>query len=200
VWIVYEAIERLRDPIEVLGGPMLAVAVIGLAVNVTGFMILRRGDSQNVNMRGALLHVVGDLLGSVGAIAAALVILATGWTPIDPILSVFVTLLILRSAWSLTRQSANILMEGSPEEIDSDAITAEAAAVDGIADIHHIHIWAITGEQRMASMHLRLLDGADPAAVKAALRKRLADKLNIGHLTIEVDEADPAGKAGGIAA
>ncbi len=112
IWIAYEAWLRFRQPHEVLAGPMLVVAAIGLLVNIVVFWILTRGDSEHVNIKGAALHVRGDLLGSIGAIAAAIVVYFTGWTPIDPILSLVVSVLILRSAWALLKKSLHILLEG----------------------------------------------------------------------------------------
>ncbi|MGH6862400.1 MAG: cation diffusion facilitator family transporter, partial [Phyllobacterium sp.] len=122
IWIVIEAVERFRNPGEVLAGPMFVVATIGLLINITVFWILTRGDSEHVNIKGAVLHVLGDLLGSVAAIGAAIVIYYTGWTPIDPILSILVCLLILRSAWSLMRNSLHILLEGAPENASPEEI------------------------------------------------------------------------------
>ncbi|MCK0209435.1 cation diffusion facilitator family transporter [Starkeya koreensis] len=190
IWVVYEAIERFAQPVEVLGGPMLIVAVIGLLVNVGGVLVLRGGDRRNVNMRGALLHVVGDLLGSVAAISAALVILATGWMPIDPILSVFVSLLILRSAWSLIASSLNILMEGVPDELQGTAVSDELMTIPGVANVHHFHVWGLTGERLLASLHLVLAEGASAREVKAAVRARMAERFGIGHVTIETEGPD----------
>ena len=189
IWVVYEAIERFSQPVEVLAGPMLAVAVIGLCVNIGGVLVLRGGDRRNVNMRGALLHVFGDLLGSVAAITAAIVIMATGWMPVDPILSVFVSVLILKSAWTLMRSSLNILMEGVPEELESPVIARQLDEIEGVANVHHIHVWGLTGERLMASLHLRLKDGASAGPVKAAVRAKLQESFGIDHVTIEVDDA-----------
>jgi cobalt-zinc-cadmium efflux system protein len=127
-FIVIEAARRLAEPHAVAGGLMLAVAVAGLAVNLVAFWVLWKGDRENLNLRAALVHVAGDLLGSAGAIAAALVILATGWTPIDPILSVLVALLILRSAAMVVRESAHILLEGTPAGFDAEAVAADLVA------------------------------------------------------------------------
>lgn len=190
IWVCYEAIERFAEPVEVLGGPMLVVAFIGLLVNVGGFLVLRAGESRNVNMRSAIVHVLGDLLGSVAAIAAALIILATGWMPIDPILSVFVSLLILRSAWSIIASAFNILMEGTPEGLEGTVVAQEIATVDGVAGVHHIHVWGLTGERLMASLHLELKEGARAGPVKAAVRERLDERFGIGHVTIEIDEPE----------
>src|SRR5689334_23146495 len=121
IWIAVEAVIRLLAPVEVLGGAMLAVAVVGLLVNLASFLILRRGSATNINIRGAALHALGDMLGSIGAIVAAGVILLTGWMPIDPILSVLMCVLILRSAWGLVQESWHVLMEGVPEGVEIDA-------------------------------------------------------------------------------
>jgi cobalt-zinc-cadmium efflux system protein len=137
-WIAIEAVRRFFAPVEVLGGLMLAIAGLGLLVNLAAFAILRGGDRANLNLQGAVLHVLGDLLGSVGAIVAALVILWTGWTPIDPLFSLCVALLILRSAWLLLRRSAHILLEGAPDWLEMDDLRhAVTAAMPAIQDIHH---------------------------------------------------------------
>src|SRR5436190_176363 len=122
--IVYAAIKRLYEPTEVLAGPMLAIAILGLLVNLIAFRILHGAERDNVNIKGAMLHVMGDVLGSVAAIAAALVILWTGWTPIDPLLSALVAILILRSAWLLVRESGHILLEGAPVDLDVRTLKA----------------------------------------------------------------------------
>ena len=186
-WIFREAFLRLRDPGEVLAGPMLAVAVAGLLVNLAVFAILHRGDRDHVNIRGAMLHVLGDLLGSVAAIIAALVIHATGWMAIDPILSALVCLLILRSAWSLLRGAFHILMEGAPPDIDVDALRGHLlTAVPGVIAVQHVHVWSITSGRVLATLELGLADGADPGASVAAVKRELAQRFGIGHSTVEV--------------
>lgn len=187
LWITWEAIERLRAPGEVLAGPMLAVACVGLVVNGLVFWILHRGDTDHVNIRGAMVHVLGDLLGSVAAIFAAIVIHYTGWLAIDPILSVLVCGLILRSAWALLRSSSQILMEGVPPGIEPDALRAHLLdTVPGVRAVEHVHVWSITSGRILATLEVGLADGTDPAvavpAVKAALKARYA----IGHTTVEV--------------
>ena len=189
-WIVFEAVKRLQEPQPVLGGPMLAVAAVGLVVNIAGFLVLRHGDRDNLNMRAALLHVIGDLLGSLAAIAAAVVILATGWTPIDPLLSIFVTLLILRSAQDVVRRSAHILMEGAPEGFVAEEMKADLIKeVPGVADVHHVHAWLLSGELPLATLHVQLRPGADAAATVQAVKRRLEERHGIGHSTVQV-EAD----------
>ena len=185
-WIVYEAVRRFLEPGPILGGPMLAVAVAGMAVNIVGFFVLNGGDRNSLNMRGALLHVIGDLLGSVAAIAAAVVILFTGWTPIDPILSVLVAVLILSTAWSLMRDAAGVLLEGVPESVDRDAVAADLVAnVANLREVHHMHIWSMDGERNVATLHACLTDGADPYSAVSSIKQRLASQHGIRHATVE---------------
>jgi len=189
--IVYEAVHRLREPVVVLGGPMLAVAVLGLAVNIAAFLALQGAERDNLNVRGALLHVAGDLLGSGAAILAALVILWTGWTPIDPLLSVLVALLILRSAWFLVRESGHILLEAAPRELDVDAMRHDlAAAIPGVQDIHHVHAWSLTQDRPMVTLHARIADTADTgeaARISAAIKAHLRARYGITHATVEIE-------------
>jgi len=186
LWIVYEAFERYNDPSPVLGGPMLVVAVAGLAVNIGAFFVLHGGDREDLNMRGALLHVLGDLLGSVAAMVAAIVIIATGWYPIDPILSAFVAVLLFRSAWVLVADSAHVLLEGTPRKIDRDAVAADIQAnVPGVREIHHMHVWSMDGSRIMATLHACLEPSADSHAAIGAIKARLAQRHGIGHATIE---------------
>lgn len=184
-WIVIEAIERLAAPRPVEGGLMLAVAVAGLLVNLASFWVLSRGDRGNLNLRAALLHVVGDLLGSAGAIVAALIILGTGWTPVDPILSVLVAALILRSAWRVVKESAHILLEGTPAGFDAAAVARDLrAAVPEVAEIRHLHAWSITESRPMVTLEAVLATDADPEAARRALKLRLA-ALGFDHATVE---------------
>jgi cobalt-zinc-cadmium efflux system protein len=190
-WIVVEAVARLRAPAPVLAGPMLAVAVAGLAVNVVAFVVLRAGDRRNLNLSAALLHVMGDLLGSAGAIAAALVILATGWTPIDPILSILVSLLILRSAWDVTRRASHVLMEGAPEGFDDAALKHDLRErVPGVLDVHHVHAWMLTSDRPMVTLHVRLAPATDPGAALAAIKLRLKERFGFAHSTVQIEAAE----------
>lgn len=187
-WITFEAIHRLREPVEVMGGLMFWVASAGLAVNVLSFFVLQSGDKENLNIRAAALHVMGDLLGSVAAIAAALVIIFTGWTPIDPILSVLVAVIILRSAWRVVTESAHILLEGSPTHVDVREIEIDLASeVAGVTNIHHVHAWSITQERPMITLHARLDPSADSDTVLVAIKKRLATHFKITHATVEIE-------------
>jgi cobalt-zinc-cadmium efflux system protein len=188
LWIVVEAIQRMIAPRGVDGDTMLWVAAAGLAVNVLGFAILRHGAHGDLNMRSALLHVLSDILGSVGAIVAAVVIMATGWTPVDPILSVVVALLVLRGAVDVVRQSAHILAEGAPAGIDPDELGAALRqTVPEVTDIHHVHVWSLTTERPLATLHAAVAPGTDQDAVLAALLLTLRNRFGIGHATVQIE-------------
>ena len=188
IWICVEAWHRLNQPVEVLGGLMLIVAIAGLAVNIAAFWVLSRGDRNNLNIKAALLHVAGDLLGSVAAIVAAAVILLTGWVAADPILSVLVALIILRSAWVVVRDSSHILLEGVPSDVDLEAVAADLENnVEGVWVAHHLHAWQLTETRRMMTLHLRVAGGADGPAIADAVRRRLHDEHDIDHATIEIE-------------
>jgi cobalt-zinc-cadmium efflux system protein len=189
-WIVIEAIRRLFEPVEVLGGLMLAIAALGLLVNLAAFAILRGGDRANLNLQGAVLHVLGDLLGSVAAIVAALVILWVGWTPIDPLLSLLVAALILRSAWLLLRKSGHILLEGAPDWLEIEELReAVTSATPAIQDIHHVHVWMLTTERSLITMHAEVSPGADHQAVLRVIRDVLRERFGITHATIQIETA-----------
>jgi cobalt-zinc-cadmium efflux system protein len=187
-WIVVEAAQRLYEPVEVLGYPMLAVAVAGLVVNVVAFLVLRSGDEHNLNIRAAVLHVIGDLLGSVAAIIAALVILTVGWTPIDPLLSIVVALIILRSAWRVVADAGHILLEGSPPHVDTRALREELrAALPYVQDVHHVHAWSISQERPMVTLHASIATGTDSAAAVREIKRVLAQHFRITHATVEIE-------------
>lgn len=193
-WILLEALERLMTPVEVTADVMLVIAAVGLAVNVVVFLVLHGGSRHNLNLHGALLHVLGDLLGSVAAIVAGVVILGTGWMPIDPLLSLVVAALILRSAWSLVKRSAHILLEGTPEWLDVTAMRRELAdALPAVRDVHHLHVWSLTPARLMATMHVTLAQrSGDPTAVIRELKRRLRRDYGIDHSTIEIEYEDCA--------
>lgn len=198
VWIAVEAVRRLWEPQPVQGLGMLLIAAGGLAVNLLALRILRHGDHDNLNLRAAALHVMGDLLGSIGAMGAAVVILLTGWTPIDPILSVLVAALILRSAWLLVKQSTHILLEGTPEGLDVEAMSRELEAeLPALADIHHVHAWSLTTGTPLITFHARLTPGADDEALLRELKAVLRARYGLAHSVIQlergkcVDEHEP---------
>lgn len=194
-WILFEALQRFMDPPAVTGSLMLAVAGAGLLVNLVVFAILHGGDQENLNMRGAALHVLGDLLGSIAAIAAAIVILATGWMPIDPLLSVVVAALILRSAWLLVKRSAHILLEGTPEWLDVEQMQKSVTdRVPQICGIHHVHVWGLTPQYLMLTMHIDVDrdHGGDTTMVVRRVKTLLSDEFGIRHSTIEVETGECA--------
>lgn len=185
-WICVEAVGRFVEPETVLAGPMLIIAVLGLLVNIGAFFILQRGGDGSLNIRSAILHVLGDLLGSVGAIAAAIVIYFTGWYPIDPILSVFVALLIVRSAVSVMRQSAHILLEGAPADIDREKLKTDLLSeVPGLSDVYHIHLWSLAEGKVNATMHAVIAPEGQSEVVLDQMRRRLESHHGITHVTIE---------------
>lgn len=188
-WILFEAVSRVINPRDILGETMLVVAVAGLIVNLLSFIVLHTGDKENLNIRGAALHVAGDLLGSVAAIVAAIVIIYTGWTLIDPILSVAVAALILKSAWSLVKRSGHVLLEGAPEWLNVEAMQEGIVSnVPGVAEIHHVHIWGLTPQQLMLTMHLSLVEPVESQSdIVRNVKTFLQKEYGIGHSTIEVD-------------
>lgn len=197
VWIGIEAVRRLLAPVEVMGSLMLAVAVAGLAVNIAAFAILHGGDRDNLNVRGAALHVFGDMLGSIAAIVAAVTISLTGWMPIDPLLSLAVAGLVLHSAWVLVRASSHILLEGAPDWLDVGAFRAEMmAAIPGLTDVHHIHTWMITADRPMMTLHVEIEPGASPQRTLSAVRGYIRDHVGIDDATIQIEEAGCADEHG----
>jgi len=188
-WILYEAFSRFLSPREVLGQTMLIVATAGLVVNIISFTVLHGGDKENLNIRGAALHVAGDLLGSVAAIVAAVVIIYTGWMAIDPILSVAVAILILKSAWVLVKRSAHVLLEGAPEWLDTDAMQARLVAqIPEVVSIHHVHVWGITPQDLMLTMHVRInIEPENPTDCIRRVKNLLREEYAIGHSTVEIE-------------
>ncbi|ADJ29297.1 cation diffusion facilitator family transporter [Nitrosococcus watsonii] len=188
IWIFLEAIARFLEPVEILAGVMLAVAVAGLVINLLTFAILYGADHHNLNLRGALLHVWGDLLGSVAALTAAAVILVSGWTFIDPLLSLFVALLILRSAWILMKKSAHILLEGSPEWLNVEELRTQLIeTVPDVEDIHHVHVWLLTSENPLLTLHANICQGGNYDQTLMAIKECLHQQFGIEHSTIQIE-------------
>ncbi len=193
-WILFEAVRRLMSPPEVMGPMMLAVASAGLLVNIFAFIVLHGGDKENMNIQGAALHVASDLLGSIAAIVAAIVIIYTAWMPIDPILSILVALLILRSAWHLLKRSAHILLEGAPEWLDQDRMQKRLIErIPAVNSIHHVHVWGLTPQHLMLTMHVALKDNPPhPTDVVRRVKNVLREDFGISHSTIEIETDDCA--------
>lgn len=193
-WILFEAFSRFLSPRDVLGETMLVVAAAGLVVNIISFAVLHGGDQENMNIRGAALHVAGDLLGSVAAIVAAVVIIYTGWMAIDPILSVAVAALILKSAWALVKRSTHVLLEGAPEWLDVGAMQDDLVAkVSAVESIHHVHVWGMTPQDLMLTMHVRIHgEAANPTDIIRQVKTVVQMEYGIGHSTIEIETNDCA--------
>ncbi|KWT70943.1 Cobalt-zinc-cadmium resistance protein CzcD [Hyphomicrobium sulfonivorans] len=195
--IFYEALHRMYEPVEVLGMPMLIIAGIGLAVNAITFLVLHQGGGANLNVRAALLHVISDLLGSVAAILAAIIILYTGWTPIDPILSVVITLLIVRSAWLITKESGHILLQGAPDSIDVREVSQDLVAnVPNVQSVHHVHAWSLSENRHVMTLHALTCASVPPEQISAAIRERLKQAFGVVHATIEIEHSDCADVVG----
>jgi len=184
VFIAVEAVRRLLDPQPVAGAWVLGVAAIGLVVNLVAVAVLSTA-SGSLNARGALLHVLSDLLGSVAAIIAGAVIVATGWMPIDPILSVIVAALIVRSTWRLLVESVRVLMEGVPAHLDYDAIGNALCAVEGVVSVHDLHVWHTGPDDVALSAHLALAEGSRWLEVLASAQRLLAERYAIRHVTLQ---------------
>ena len=188
ILIVWEAVQRFRHPQPVAGTTMMLIAIAGLIANILAFWILHRGSGEkNLNVRAAALHVLGDLLGSVGAIVAALIILGTGWTPIDPILSVLVSCLVLRSAWRLLKESVNELLEGAPTSIDIGELRRNLSrSIPEVRNVHHVHVWLV-GEKPVMTLHVQVIPPHDHDALLERIQHFLEHHYEIAHSTIQME-------------
>lgn len=193
VYVLVEAVRRITATPEVLGVPMLVVAVLGLVVNLVAFALLREGASESINVEGAYLEVLADTIGSVGVIVAAVLLEVFGWTWVDPVIGAAIGLWILPRTWRLGHQAVRILLQAAPPEIDLRAVRADLGALDGVIDVHDLHIWTLTSEMENASAHLVVGTVADTHGVLDAARHLLQDRYEIGHATLQVEPADHQG-------
>jgi len=194
IWIVYEAVLRLRAPEPVNEGVMIVVATLGLGMNSAIMLALRAASRNDLNIRGAFVHMLGDALGSVAIVIGALVIRSTGWQQVDPILSIAMALMIVYTAWDIVRESLNILLEGLPRGMRLTDVTAAAKAIDGVLDVHDLHIWSLGSSTHALSCHV-LIDDVPPSASDAILRRlngMLSDRFSIGHTTIQFEHVSCA--------
>jgi cobalt-zinc-cadmium efflux system protein len=199
-WIVYEAIMRLLHPGAILSGVMLVVAIVGLLVNALVLRSLHGHAHDDVNLAGASLHVLGDLLGSAAAVVAALAIRWFGWLWADPVLSLLVSLLILSSAWRLLRLSSHILLEGVPDGMDSATVEGALHEADAsICGVHHLHIWQLASGLRVATLHAELREGADAANALRSIKRMLLERFEIQHVTVQIDQGECLDHKGGCA-
>ncbi|RKP48849.1 cation transporter [Cohnella endophytica] len=188
-FILWEAIRRFAAPPEVSSLSMILIASVGLIANLlSALALLKQGDvKNNINLRSAYLHVLGDALGSVGAVGAGIIMLATDWYLADPIISVLVSVLILRSAWGVVVHTVHVLMEGTPPNIDQGEVHAALADISDVVDVHDLHIWTITSGLDSMSCHLLVKDEADPQHVLQQAIRMLEEKFQIQHATIQIE-------------
>jgi cobalt-zinc-cadmium efflux system protein len=189
IWIFFEAAMRLRDPGDPLGGLMLVIALVGMAVNVAAGLVLFRARSQSLNVEAAFRHVFADLLGSLGVAIAGVVILATGWVEADPLVSILIGVLVLVSTWSILRDSTAILLESTPRGIDADELGRRLAGAPGVVEVHDLHVWTITSGFAALSAHVLVGNHVDCHDVRRSLERILHDEFGIDHTTLQVDHA-----------
>ena len=187
--IALEAYHRFRAPSQVQGALLLGVAAVSLVANAAGAAILHRGHHHSINQRSAYLHIVGDVLGSAGALAAGAIILATGWVQADPLISVLIAVLILGSAWRLVKESTDILLEAAPGHIALADVHDRIASIPGVASVHDLHVWTVTSGVIAMSGHLVVQNPGDNQRVLEAVQERLG-AMGIGHVTVQM-ERDP---------
>src|SRR6202158_4068082 len=188
-WIVVEAAHRLLMPAAIQAQTMMAVAALGIVANLLSYFVLSRGE-RTLNVRSALLDVAADVLGNAGALLAGLLIWWTHWTPIDPILSMVMAVLIVRGGYRITRESAHILLEGTPAAFDAAAVERQIkAAVSAVTAVHHVHAWSLTDDRPMLTLHVVVREGADHMACLAGVQRALRAQLNIVHATVQIETA-----------
>lgn len=185
-WIIVEAIRRLVDPTQIDGAGMSAVAMVGLVANAIVLVLLVRSGSDTLNMRGAVLHAAGDMLGSLAAVIAGVIILTTGWERADPIASILLTGLIVIGAWRLVRASVTVLLDVAPAGADADAVGALIVSADGVLETHDVHVWTMSPGVVAASAHVRVDGRCDPDGVLDVLQSLLAQEAGIDHTTFQV--------------
>lgn len=189
LWVMWEAYERWAEPPEINGLGLTIVAIGGLIVNVIAAKLLHAGHKHDLNMRGALLHVLGDLLGSVAAIAAGVLVLGFGWLWADPICSVLISLIIIFGAGRLILDSANVLLEGTPSHIDLNAVKATITETPGVVNVHDLHVWTISSGMEALSVHIGHDETVSHSALLAKVRERLHEGFGIDHLTIQMESS-----------
>jgi len=188
-YVLWEAASRVRDPGEILTTPMLIVALMGLAVNVVSWRLLRRGAAESINVEGAYVEVVADMAGSLGVVVAALVTMATGWPYADPLIAALIGLFILPRAWRLGRAAIRVLVQAAPVGLDLDRVQTELAAIPGVDDVHDLHVWTLTSDMEVATVHLMVADDSDSHTVLDQARALLEDTYDIDHATLQVEPA-----------
>ena len=192
-YVLVEAIRRLGDPAEIASTSVLVVGIVGLAVNVVCFALLRGGAEESINVRGAYLEVVADMLGSVGVIIAAVVTKVTDWGWIDPAIGAAIGLFILPRAWKLGGQALRVLVQAAPEGVDVAAVQSDLAAIDDVVDVHDLHVWTLTSEMDVASAHVMVRVGSDTHRVLDTARTVLRERHGLDHATLQIEPDDHRG-------
>jgi len=198
-WVLYEAASRFSDPPEVPGLPVAIVAVVGLAMNVIAFLMLRSGAKESINIRGAYLEVMADMVGSIGVLVSGLVTLAFGWRYADPVIGVAIGLFVLPRAFNLGRHAVRILLQQAPDRIDVTSIIEKINTLPGIVDAHDLHVWTLTSGMEVASVHVTAVSDADPTTVLAATQTLLTEAFELGHATVQVELQGSDGKCAELA-
>jgi cobalt-zinc-cadmium efflux system protein len=187
-WIAFEAAQRLLSPPPVRGGIMLVVAVAGLVVNVLAYLVLHAGDRESLNLRAATAHVLSDMLGSAAAVLGAVVILWRGWLAIDPLLALFVSVLILHTAWRIVSDSAHILLEGVPDWLNVEELRAALTGGNSdVLDVHHVHAWCLSPREPLITLHANVRPGADHTRALTDIKRVLAERFGIMHSTVQIE-------------
>jgi cobalt-zinc-cadmium efflux system protein len=186
-YVLYEAVVRFSSPPAVPGTPVVVVSLLGLAANVVAFLLLRAGASESLNLRGAYLEVVADMIGSVGVLVSGLVTLVFGWRYADPVLGVAIGLFVLPRTWTLARRSLRILFQHAPERVDVDALTGALAGLPGVGEVHDVHVWTLTSGMEVASAHLTVGPDCDQSVILAAARELLAREYQLEHATLQIE-------------
>ncbi|MFD2839956.1 cation diffusion facilitator family transporter [Populibacterium corticicola] len=197
-YVVFEAVERFREPTAIPSTPLLVTAVLGLIVNIISFRLLAAGSKESINLKGASLEVLGDLIGSVGVILAAILLYFTGWNWIDPVIGVAVGLFILPRTWVLMRQALRILIEAAPKGLDVDTMRARITQLDGVNQVHDLHVWTITSGLVSASAHVVMDTDARTADVLPRVLKLLEGEYGIDHATVQCEPGSASGSDGSL--
>jgi cobalt-zinc-cadmium efflux system protein len=192
-YVAWEAVRRFGEPVDVPAGPMLLVATLGLAVNLAGFLLLREGAQESLNVRGAYFEVMADAVGSAGVIVAATLIALTGWSWVDPAFAIGLGVFILPRTWRLAGQALRVLVQAAPPHVDLPGLQEDLAALPGVVDVHDLHVWTLTSDMEVATAHLQVQPGTDPHAVLDQARVMLHERHRLDHATLQVEPSDHKG-------
>ena len=192
-YVLFEAFDRLRNPAEIAAVPVLVVGLLGLVVNIAVFLLLRQGAEESINIEGAYLEVVADMLGSIGVVVGALAIMTMDWTWVDPLIGAGIGVFILPRAYRLGREALRILLQEAPADTDLELIASDLSGISGVVDVHDLHVWTLTSEMEVLTAHLMTADGADGHAVLDDARSILTERHGIGHATLQVEPSSHKG-------